>query len=195
MQEACQLSEARHAHYSRKKPTQDDRSLIMPGQLAALVVDDDIWSLRFLEGLLREFFPELLVETREVPDCSGQFDLYFIDNDFNGRRVAGELASAIRKHDPDALIIAYSANLDADTLKSLINAGCNGACDKSSHSDVSRAMQVARAFIKERIEAQSRVFGGGFTNMICSVRELLREWNCRLEAEEESTALLSEVRP
>ncbi|MHC5114570.1 MAG: hypothetical protein ACYTGP_09105 [Planctomycetota bacterium] len=156
----------------------------MPGHLGALVVDDDIWSLRLMKGLLSECFPDLQVHTRETPDCHGSYDLYFIDNDFNGECVACELAAGIRRDHPDALIIAYSANLDATTLKALINAGCNGACDKSNPADIPRAMEIVRAFIESRLMAEDRPPPGGLIRTIRSVRDLLSEWNGRLAMEE-----------
>jgi DNA-binding NarL/FixJ family response regulator len=156
----------------------------MPEQIDALVVDDDIWSLRLMKGLLGECFPRIGVHVRQTPDCHGAFDIYFIDNDFAGEPIAARLAAEIRSRQPDALIIAYSANLDATTLKALINAGCNGACDKSNPADLPRAMTIVREFIEARLAGGREREGRGLIETIRSVRGLLHEWNSRLDNEE-----------
>ena len=121
----------------------------MSRQIEALVLDDDVWSLRLIKGLLQECFPEMKVHTREQPDPEGDFDIYFVDNDFNGHRVLPELARELRRKQPDALIIAFSATLDARMLKELINAGCDGACDKSVYGDLAESMEIVRAFVEQ----------------------------------------------
>ena len=161
----------------------------MAGPIKALVVDDDIWSLRMITGMLAQCFPDIAVEAREEPDCSGDFDIYFIDNDFNGRPLAKDLAIEIRQRDPDALVVAVSSKLDSDLLRELINLGCNGACDKSVAGDMPRAMEIVGAFIETRarmaaatsVESSS---SGGLVGTINSIRGLLREWNQRLEQQE-----------
>jgi DNA-binding NarL/FixJ family response regulator len=120
----------------------------MSRQIEALLLDDDIWSLRLIKGLLQECFPDMKVHARDLPDPQGEFDIYFVDNDFNGRRVLPDLARDIRRERPQALIIAFSATLDAGTLKELINAGCDGACDKSVYGDLARTMEIVRAYIE-----------------------------------------------
>ena len=125
----------------------------MPPAMKALIVDDDIWAVRLVEGMLNQCFPDLAVEGRNEPNTEGEFDIYFIDNDFNGTPLATELASRIRTAHPDALIIAFSGTLNADLLKDLINAGCNGACDKSTPSDLPRAMDITREYIDAAAEA------------------------------------------
>ncbi len=153
----------------------------MNPQIEALVLDDDIWSLRLVKAALQECFPEVRVHTREVPDISGDFDLYFIDNDFNGTRVLPGLAAELRERRPDSLIIAFSATLDAPTLKALLNAGCDGACDKSVYGDLDEAMSIVRAYVDQRNQGTRR------HGAIQSIRELLREWNRRLEHAEAAT--------
>jgi DNA-binding NarL/FixJ family response regulator len=160
----------------------------MARQVEALVVDDDLWSLRMMKGLLRECFPQMQVHVRSEPDCSGDYNIYFLDNDFDGCRVAARFASEIRARRPDALIIAYSANLDADTLKSLINAGCNGACDKSQPGDLPQTMEITRAYVESLMAPASRSTPTGVIHTLRSAKDLLREWNSRLDREEQLAA-------
>ena len=156
----------------------------MNRQIETLIVDDDTWSLRLVKGMLNECFPKMRVVTRETPDTSGDFDIYFIDNDFDGQRMAGKLAAQIRKEHPNSLIIAFSGVLDTETLKHLINAGCNGACDKSAYGDLARSMEIVQAYIDQFLgtpagKDESRGFGGA----VDSIRGLLQDWNRRLEHE------------
>lgn len=143
-------------------------------------------ALSFLEFKLRQGLPPFECETRDQPNVDGQFDVYFLDNDFQGRRVAAELAQHIRQRRPGALIIAFSGTLDQQTLKKLINAGCSGACDKSVPSDLDDAIGVARQFIdklKQQREAE-RPQRGGLVDAVRSIRGLLDSWNTRLESQQ-----------
>jgi DNA-binding NarL/FixJ family response regulator len=158
-----------------------EMTIRMTPQIDALVLDDDVWSLRLVRGMLRECFPSLSVEVRDSPDAEGDFDIYFIDNDFNGELRAAQLAGQIRAAHPDALIIAFSAQLDSESLKALINAGCNGACDKAVPGDLARAMEIVRAFIQQRAATSD---APGLRATIRSVKDLLREWNTRLERQD-----------
>ena len=148
-----------------------------------LLVDDDPMALSFLEFKLRSGLPAFDCETRTEPNIDGAFDIYFIDNDFQGRRVAAELASRIRRERPDALIIAFSGTLDSQTLKNLINAGCSGACDKSQPGDLDEALQVARKYIDtlNQQRASQRPQRGGLVDAVRSIRGLLDSWNTRLD--------------
>lgn len=150
--------------------------------ISALVIDDDIWSLRLLRGMLQQCFPGLRVETRREPDTSGNFDIYFIDNLIAGVERAPELAREIRARQPDALIIAFSATLDEATLKGLLLAGCNGACDKTIRDDLPMTMQVTQRYIENLLSAPASG-GRGLRSVLRSIRGLLREWNTRLERE------------
>jgi len=156
----------------------------MKRQIEALILDDDIWSLRLVKGLLQECFPEMVIHTRDNPDPGGNFDVYFIDNDFNGVRLLPELATRIRKENPKALIVAFSAMLDAATLKELLNSGCDGACDKSVYGDLARAMEIVRAYVEQWHAAPTRSQGA-----IGSVRDLLQEWNRRLDREDQRSEI------
>lgn len=150
--------------------------------ISALLIDDDIWSLRLLKGMLQQCFPDLRIETRTVADTSGDFDIYFIDNLIGGEDVAAELAAEVRTRRPDALVIAFSARLDRDTLKALLIAGCNGACDKTVCDDLPMTMRVTQRYIEGLLAAPAKG-GRGLRSVLRSIRSLLHEWNTRLEHE------------
>lgn len=153
----------------------------MATSLKALVIDDDPDASAWLAYMLHERFPELDVVTREEPDLSGSFDLYFVDNDFNGKSLSAELATAIRAANPAAMIVAFSARLDSQTLKLLVNAGCDGACEKNVPADVEQMLRIVSAYLDRRqAETQERSKSGLFA-AVNSIRTLLREWNRRLD--------------
>lgn len=149
---------------------------------AALVLDDDIWCLRLMTGMLQQCFPDLDVVARTEPDISGRFDVYFIDNLFGGELLAGRLAGEIRAKNPDSLVIAFSGALDRETLKALIAAGCNGVCDKTIAEDLPTTMTLTQRYLEELSTGGDRA-ESGFIGALRSIQNLLREWNARLEQE------------
>ena len=152
-----------------------------PRRPSALLVDDDEFALDHLEVILSTNFPELDLTKRTEPDASGEHDFYFLDNDFNGDRIAPRLAAEVRRQNPEATIFAFSAALDVGSLKGLINAGCDGACDKSdpaSWRPVIEHMRLRLAELAEGHKQRSRAFGG-VRHAAASIQLLLRDWNER----------------
>ena len=150
--------------------------------MKALLLDDDEYALEFLQAILLDRYPELEIELRQTPDPTGEFDLYFLDDDFEGLRLAGRLARRIRAQRPSAVILAFSASLDRATLKELLNAGCNGVCDKKVPSDMPsmlEALDRAMAAIEEQRRLPPENLSGRY--LVKVFRELFREWNLRLE--------------
>lgn len=153
-------------------------------RVRALIVDDDPWSLRLLRGMLRECFPMLSIETRSLPVAEPGYNMYLIDHDFKGKMMAASLARDIRVVAPDALIIAFSGTLDRKTLVSLLNAGCDGACDKSRLSEMSGVMEVIQRYCESIVVTQNSRSRGSLREAVRAVADLIREWNTRLEIEE-----------
>jgi DNA-binding LytR/AlgR family response regulator len=153
----------------------------MPKTLKALLVDDDPDASAWLAYTLNQRFPDLEISARDIPDLSGIFDIYFIDNDFHGKRLAAELATAIRAANPPAMIIAFSARLDSQSLKMLVNAGCDGACEKSEPADVEQMMRIVAAYQVRRQCEDVEQSQCGLMKALHSIRNLLREWNRRLD--------------
>lgn len=152
--------------------------------IRALLLDDDEYALELLQAILSERYPGLAVEKRLTPDPSGEFDLYFLDDDFEGVRLAGRLARRIRARHPDAVILAFSASLDIKTLKELLNAGCNGVCDKKVPTDMPRMLEALDRCVEEigrRRNAPPLNLSGRF--LLNTFRELFQEWNKRLESQ------------
>ncbi len=82
------------------------------------------------------------------------------------------------------MIVAISANLDALTLKTLINLGCNGAFDKSSATSLQQAFSVVQKYFEARAGlGQQKLKRRGFGSTISSIASLLTEWNRRFESQ------------
>lgn len=145
----------------------------------ALVVDDDPDALQYISYVLRREIPELEVTCRVTADVSGVFDVYLLDNDFAGRRIAGQLTEEIRLVNPRALILAFSASLDVATLKGLLNAGCDAVADKSEAAEQALLVELIQRYIESVVVDQAN--GPTRTGTLGSVIELLREWNRRYE--------------
>ena len=153
--------------------------------LKALLLDDDEYALEFLQAVLRERYPRLHVVRRLAPDPTGDFDLYFLDDDFEGLRLAGRLARRIRAQKPQAVILAFSASLDKPTLKELLNAGCNGVCDKKVPTDMDEMLRALDRCLLEMEEDRAQPpdqITGSF--LLTTFRDLFREWNRRLDSQE-----------
>lgn len=151
----------------------------------ALLLDDDLYALEFLRAILAERYPGLAIDARPEPDPTGEYDIYLLDDDFEGVRLAGKLARRIRAQRPEALILAFSASLDARTLKELLGAGCNGVCDKRVPSDLPEMLAALDRCMEELEEHSSEPpsdLSGRY--LVKTFRELFRAWNQRLEGQE-----------
>lgn len=152
--------------YGRRKPR-------------ALLVDDDEHALAHLELLLSTRFPQLDIHARTQPDVSGGYEFYFIDNDFDGQHLASELAAHIREAQPESMIFAFSGVLDIDTLKALINVGCDGVCDKSDPKSWKAILDLIEERLQQMIKrhAGDGLAFGGIRGSAQSIQRLLKHWN------------------
>jgi DNA-binding NarL/FixJ family response regulator len=157
----------------------------MANGLRALLLDDDPYALEFLQAVLAERYPGLSIDARNEPDPTGEYDVYLLDDDFEGVRLAGKLARRIRAQRPEALILAFSASLDRATLKELLGAGCNGVCDKRVPADLPEmlaALDRCLEELDERRRSPPPDLSGRY--LVKTFRALLREWNTRLDGQE-----------
>lgn len=153
--------------------------------LKALLLDDDPYALEFLRAILSERYPGMEIDARSEPDPTGEYDVYLLDDDFEGERLAGRLARRIRAQRPEALILAFSASLDGKTLKELLGAGCNGVCDKRVPSDLPEMLESLDRCVEElvgrRTEPPNDLSG---RYLLKTFRSLFSEWNERLQSQE-----------
>ncbi len=159
--------------------------VIGQASLKALLLDDDPYALEFLRAILSERYPGLAIDVRSEPDPTGEYDIYLLDDDFEGVRLAGKLARRIRAQRPEALILAFSASLDGQTLKELLGAGCNGVCDKRVPTDLPEMLAALDRCMgrleEQHLEPPSDLSG---RYLVKTFRELFRAWNQRLDEQE-----------
>jgi len=153
--------------------------------MKALLLDDDPYALEFLRAVLSERYPGLEIHARSEPDPTGEYDVYLLDDDFEGVRLAGKLARRIRAQRPDALILAFSASLDERTLKELLGAGCNGVCDKRVPADLPEMLGALDRCMGELERESARPPSDLSTRyLVNTFRDLFRAWNRRLDSQE-----------
>jgi N-acetylglucosaminyldiphosphoundecaprenol N-acetyl-beta-D-mannosaminyltransferase len=148
-------------------------------RLRALIVDDDQHAVDMMEVVLSSRFPQLEIEKRTEPNVQGDFDFYFLDDDFDGERLAARLATEIRERQPNAKVFACSAVLGVDTLKGLINAGCHGVCDKTDPKSWMPMLEATdRRFADlARERRRQKKYFGGVRQSADSIQTLLTNWN------------------
>lgn len=164
-----------------------------------LILDDDTDASELMRYRLNKSLDAIEIEVRSTPDASGEFDVYFVDNDFDGCRLGPQLTRQIRGNQPESLIFAFSANLDSDTLKHLMNVGCDGVCEKHDPDELQSFLSIVGSRIQERRFRSSRnADESGFLATVRSITELIREWNRRLEnniANRQSEPAMTGVQP
>ncbi len=156
----------------------------MDTPIRALILDDDPMAQQILRTHLEAEIPGVAVTCRPYPDPRGDFDLYFLDNQFDGLDCAASLAKEIRKTTNEKLVIAFSGTLNSKVLKNLIKAGCDGVCDKTEPNDLPEALRIARNFAESLAQQPDSPPGpSGVIGAIRAISDLLREWNTRLDTQ------------
>lgn len=149
--------------------------------LRIAIVDDDPFVAAHLKIALAERLPTAELYTMEEPLAPAGYDVYVIDNDFGGRACGSELHDRVRAVAPDALVLAYSAELDTGFLRRLMRGGARDAYDKESPAD---REALVLAIVEERERRRSGRPGrrSGGRGALRTIADLLREWNLRLDA-------------
>ncbi len=144
------------------------------------IIDDDPIAAGCMRARLQQSFPRTSVTIYNQPVVTPTLDIYFVDNDFDGKCMATTLLHEIRELNPNALVVAMSATLEQPTLLELMNGGCNAVYDKNHPHDCGAVFEVIENYLSvlERLRASHtrNPFGG----VVLSLRELLHEWNIRL---------------
>lgn len=144
------------------------------------IIDDDPIAATVMRARLRIQFPECSITIYDKPVVEPHLDVYFVDNDFDGSALATELLSEIRKLNPNALVVAMSATLESDTLKALINGGCNAVYDKNQPRNGEPVFEVIGNYFDVLDRLRTAQTHSPFGRVVISLRDLLHEWNQRL---------------
>ena len=118
--------------------------------MRVLIVDDDVWAVRYLAWRLGRVLPDAEIVTRLEPDVTGAFDLYIVDEDFDGEDLAVDLVRQILLQSMDAHIAVLTARLDPARVQQLTALGCAACCDKSDPRDVTKLTDLAHRLDRRR---------------------------------------------
>ena len=142
------------------------------------VIDDDPFLVAHLQQAIAERLSDVDVVGIEDPVAPAGFDAYVVDREFGGDSRGHDVIGRIRDLEPDSLVLAYSAYLDRDFLRTLLRKGCEGAFDKGSLEELDTMISIIGDFLSggRRTAAGTRGLGG----TVRSISGLVREWNLRL---------------
>lgn len=150
----------------------------------SLLLNEGIGSFWHLKEVLCRHFPELEFETGPASDLIGNFDVYFVcDDDHNNLQIVSDCVASkrvrqIRAHHSDALVIAVSSTtFDRTTLKTLVNAGCDGVYENATPEDTTSVIEAISNYFDHLEDMNSTDRRSGIIGLIQSMRHLLRDWN------------------
>jgi len=142
------------------------------------IIDDDPFLVAHLKQALAERLPDADVVGIEDPVAPAGFDAYVVDREFGGDSRGHDVIGRIRALEPNSLVLAYSAYLDRDFLRTLLREGCEGAFDKGSLEELDAMISVIGDFLSRGSRGS---FGtGGLGGTVRAISGLVREWNLRL---------------
>lgn len=156
-------------------------------QTRALILDDDRWIGELLRAQLQRSRPSIEAVLRTEPDCSGEFDIYFVDNCFCGQGLATELVHEIRRDHPNALIVVFSGKLDRPDLINLIRADCDLVCEKHAPNALASMLRDVQRLLlaPRRTKHRRRSLGGTIRGLADLIYQLNSKLNNRAAQQEE----------
>lgn len=150
------------------------------------IIDDDPFVSTHLQHTFRQRIPHAEVVGISNPIAPAGFDVYIVDREFGGDSHGRDLVKRIKKVAPNGLVIAYSAFLDRDFLRSLVREDCEGAFDKGSIEELEEMTTLIEDFIETgELPKSIRKSSKG---TVRSILDLLREWNIRLSTSGQAAA-------
>jgi DNA-binding NarL/FixJ family response regulator len=151
---------------------------MQPNTARIAIIDDDPFVVSHLTESIRNRLPDVEVVGILDPLAPVGYQVYVIDRDFGGNSCGQDLMQRVKRIAPDSLVIAYSAFLDRDYLRSLILEHCEGAFDKGSLAELEKMIELIEEFLENsRSPGKSSLSS---RNTVRSIFELVREWNTRL---------------
>lgn len=142
------------------------------------IIDDDPFVLKHLTHTFSQRLPDVETVGLSDPIAPAGYDVYIIDREFADQSRGLELIKRVKRLAPNSLVIAYSAFLDRDYLRSLILEHCEGAFDKGSLEELEKMIKLIEGHLEEaHTGAAARVSS---RNTVRSIIELVREWNIRI---------------
>lgn len=142
------------------------------------IIDDDPFVVAHLKQAFGKRFSDIAVAGIAEPVAPAGFDVYVVDREFHGEAQGRQLIRRIRAVAPQSLIVAYSAYIDREFLRSLLREGCAGAFDKGSLEELDNMIDM----IAGHLATDGLPIGAsrGFAETVLAITSLVREWNLRL---------------
>lgn len=148
-----------------------------------LILDDDLHYTGMLALKLKARFPELKVSSSTQKTLINGYDIYILDNDFNGQKCGAKLAEQVREQAPHSLVIILSGTLELDLLKRLVNCHTAGVFDKGNLEELQAMHELIEAYIQSEA-TKPVVEKTSFTGTLAGISSLISEWNKKLSHEE-----------
>lgn len=149
-------------------------------EIKVLIMDDNPIITAVMEEHLRVFFPSMKTSITHEPDAKANFDIYFVDNDFDGEHKGTDLVKEIREIAPNSLIVALSNTLDLEELSEMLNHGCNLIYDKRNPISSKSAREVIQNYLNLLEEQKIQSNKNKLQGAVQSIQHLLSSWNSRL---------------
>ena len=86
------------------------------------IIDDDPFLVAHLQQAIAERLTGVEVVGIEDPVAPAGFDAYVVDREFGGDSLGHDVIGRVRALEPNSLVLAYSAYLDRDFLRTLLRA-------------------------------------------------------------------------
>ena len=142
------------------------------------IIDDDPFLVAHLQQAIAERLTGVEVVGIEDPVAPAGFDAYVVDREFGGDSLGHDVIGRVRALEPNSLVLAYSAYLDRDFLRTLLREGCEGAFDKGSLEELDAMISSIGEFLSHGRPGEAGTRGIGGT--VRAISGLVREWNLRL---------------
>jgi hypothetical protein len=134
-----------------------------------------------LEEKLNARFPELSIVSSAEPVLHDDFDVYIIDNDFNGVECCADAVERARIANPASLIVSFSSHLNVPTLKRLIDHGCDAVFEKGRPEELENLIASVGTYFAGGHPGYAKAQPGRRTNgLVRELTTLVSSWNDRL---------------
>jgi hypothetical protein len=144
-------------------------------------MDDDPAVHMMLEAKLKQRFSGLSIVTSTEPKPYDGFDVYILDNDFNGIEACADAAERARIANPEGLILAYSSHLNIPTLKRLVSGGCDAAFEKGRADELENLINAVGSHLGGvRPGYGGARFPQSSAGLVRELTDLVASWRDRL---------------